>query len=392
MQNNMNKKTLGIFSTSRAEFGLFMSLLNCLKKDTGLSYKLFVGGAHLSNKFGLTAREAENFKITETFDFLPENDNPESLARAIGDEGVLISKIFSKHSFDYTVVIGDRFELLPIINTSIIFRKPLIHIHGGEVSEGAIDEQIRHMITKAAHLHFVSCQEHYNNVINMGEEDWRIFNTGALGIDNVVNNEKISKDKLFDELNLNKNKKTVLLTYHPVTLEYKLKSLEQLRNLFDAVEKFDFQVVITAPNVEVERDKINTFIKKKVSENSNFRYIKSLGVIKYQSLIPHCEFVIGNSSSGIIEMPFFKVPTVNVGDRQKGRLRHKSVIDTGYSVDSIKNGIEKALSDNFRKQLKNMEYKFGDGNAAQKMVQIIKSIEIDERLMRKKLNFPERVK
>lgn len=387
-------KTIAVFTTTRAEFGILIPFIKKIAEESELNYLLFAGGTHLTIEHGSTIEEIKNeFNgVSSTFDYLLNEDTPFSLGKSAGICSLEIAHIFNFFKFDFIVVLGDRWELLPIIQNAILFKKPIIHLHGGERTEGLIDEQIRHMITKAAHLHFVSCQEHYDNVRNMGEEDWRIFNAGTLGIDNVVNNEKISKDKLFDELNLNKKKKTILLTYHPATLEYKLKSLEQLRNLFDAVERFDFQVVITAPNVEVERDKINTFIKKKVSENSNFRYVKSLGVIKYQSLIPDCEFVIGNSSSGIIEVPFFKVPTVNVGDRQKGRLRHKSVIDTGYSVDSIKNGIEKALSDNFRKQLKNMAYKFGDANAAQKMVDIIKSIEIDEKLMRKKLDFPERVK
>lgn len=387
MNQYNNKKTIGFFSTSRAEFGLFGPLIKQIEGEVNLSYKLFIGGAHLKENFGSTIKEAEKFKITDTFDFLSNKDDEKSLVNSMGKEFHLLSEIFSKYDFDFVCVLGDRFELIPIVHAAIIYKKPIIHIHGGEVTEGAIDEQIRHMITKASHSHFTACAEYSENIRKMGEEDWRIFNTGALGVDNILNNKKISEDALFNELDLDKKKKTILLTYHPVTLEYKIEPIKQLENLFDALSKFDFQIVITSPNIEVDREKINSFIKKKVSKNRDYCYVESLGVVKYHSLISFCEFVIGNSSSGIIEVPFFKLPTVNIGDRQKGRLRHPSIIDTDYTVKSIENGIEKALSENFRQKIKGMKYKFGNGHAAENMAKAIKSIEINEKLMRKKLDF-----
>lgn len=383
-------RKIGIFTTTRAEFGIFSALLREIERNRNIEYLLFVGGSHLAKEYGNTIKEIENnFKITDTFDFFLNEDSNYSLTKSLGIETIELANIFRNFDFDFCCILGDRFELLPIINTAIIFKKPIVHLHGGEKSEGAIDEQIRHMITKAAHIHFVSCEEYAANIRKMGEQKWRIFKVGALGIDNIINNKKITKSELFKLLKLDENKQTILLTYHPVTLEYKISPLEQIKNVFNALNKFNFQIVVTAPNVEIDRDIIMSFINEKTRENKNIHYIDSLGVIKYHSLIPYCEFVIGNSSSGIVEVPLFRKPTINIGDRQKGRLRHKSIIDTEYSEEAIISGINEALSKDFRDSIKNMKYKFGDGNAAERIVEILKSTEIDEKLMRKKLDFPE---
>lgn len=380
--------TLGIFTTTRAEYGILSALLREIVNSEGIDYKLFVGGTHLASEYGLTINEIKknNYKITDTFDYLLNNDDPDSLVRSMGVESFGLSYILSNYYIDYTFILGDRYELIPIVLSSILFKKPIIHLHGGEATEGIIDEQIRHMITKAAHIHFVACEEYKNNIRKMGEPEWRIYNVGALGIDNIVNEKYIEKKTLFNELGL-KDKKTVLLTYHPVTLEYKINPLTQIKNIFKALDEFNFQIVITSPNIEVGRDVIIDYIKKVLNKNRGCPFIESLGVKRYQSLIPHCEFVIGNSSSGINEVPFFKIPTINIGDRQKGRVRHESVIDTGYSVNSIIKGIQRAIEPNFKKRLKKMDYKFGNGHAAERILKILKDIEINEQLMRKKLDF-----
>ena len=383
-------KKIGIFTLTRAEFGIFSALLREIGSNNDIEYLLFVGGSHLAKEYGNTINEIKNkFKITETFDFFLNEDSSYSLTRSLGIEAIELANIFKNYSFDFCCILGDRFELLPIINTAIIFKKPIVHLHGGEKSEGVIDEQVRHMITKAAHIHLVACKEYAGNIREMGEPEWRIFNVGALGIDNIVNDKKIPKNDLFKQLNLDENRPIVLMTYHPVTLEFKISPLEQIKNVFNALNKFNFQIIVTAPNIEVDRGIILSYIKEQAIKNKNILYIDSLGVVKYHSLIPYCEFVIGNSSSGIVEVPFFKKPTINIGDRQNGRLLHPSIIDTGYSEESIINGISKALSKDFLNNIKNQEYKFGDGNTAKKIVTIIKNIEINEKLMRKKLDFPE---
>ena len=383
-------KKIAIFTTTRAEFGIISALLKAIDNADDIDYFLFVGGSHLANEYGNTINEIKNdFQITDTFDFFLNEDSNYSLTKSLGIETFELANIFKTFDFDFCCILGDRFELLPIVNTAIVFKKPIIHLHGGEKSEGAIDEQIRHMITKAAHIHFASCKEYADNIRKMGEQKWRIFNVGALGIDNIVNNKKISKNELFKQLKLDKNKQTVLMTYHPVTLEFKITPLEQIKNIFSALSKFNFQIVITGSNVDVDSDVIMSFINDRTKENKNIHYFDSLGVIRYHSLIPYCEFVIGNSSSGIVEVPFFRKPTINIGDRQKGRLRHKSIIDTGYSEESVISGINKALSKEFRESIKTMKYKFGDGHTAERIVKILKDIKINEKLMRKKLDFPE---
>lgn len=382
---------VAIFTTTRAEFGILSPLIRQAMKDVDIESLLFVGGTHLAAEHGNTIREIidQGFKINGTFDYLLNEDTSFSLGKSVGIAAVELAHIFENYEFDFVCVLGDRFELLSILSNAILFKKPIIHLNGGEATEGLIDEQIRHMISKAAHLHFAACEEYAENIRKMGEQEWRVYNTGALGIDNIVKGEKLPQSTLFKELGLDENKPLAIMTYHPVTLEFKISPQKQIQDVFLALEDFDLQIVITSPNVEVDRDKIVHLIRERASQNPCYVCVDSLGVKKYHSLIPHSEFVIGNSSSGIVEVPYFKVPTVNIGDRQKGRIRHESVIDTDYSVSSIKKGIHKALSRDFGDSLKEMPFKFGDGHAAERMVEIIKNIEVDQNFMRKRLEFVE---
>ena len=383
-------KIIAIFTTSRAEFGLLSNLIREIENKPDIEYMLFAGGTHLTPEHGKTILEIDKeFKITSTFDFFLNEDKNDSLLHSLAIETFQMATIFENYKFDFVCILGDRFELLPIVQAAIIYKVPIIHIHGGEISQGAIDEQIRHMITKSAHIHFTACDEYRNNVIRMGEEKWRVHNVGALGIDYIKNNELIKKEILFKELGLNSELKTILLTYHPVTIEKSLSPSVQIENIIKAIDKYNFQVFITAPNIDKDRNEIIRYIENTIKNKKNYKFCNSLGIHRYQSLIPHCEFVIGNSSSGLIEVTYFKIPTINIGDRQKGRIRHESVIDVDYTVESIQTGIEKAMSKEFRENLKNMQYKFGDGTAAKKIVDILKKIKIDENLMRKKLVFPE---
>jgi UDP-hydrolysing UDP-N-acetyl-D-glucosamine 2-epimerase len=384
-------KTIAIFTTSRAEFGLFSALLREIEKSEAVAYRLFVGGAHLAEEYGKTIREIEGqkFRIAGTFDFFLNADTSVSLAKSTAIATYELADIFQNFEFDFVCVLGDRFELLAIVTNAILFRKPIIHIHGGESTEGAIDEQVRHMITKAAHLHFVACEDYAINVRRMGEPQWRIYNTGSLAVDNLVHQEKIAKAELCKRLQLEANYPIVFVAYHPVTLEFSISPLQQIKNVFTALGKYDFQIVITAPNPELERDQIMSYIKQEAAQNQRVHYVDSLGIVQYYSLLAHCQFLIGNSSSGILEVPYFKIPTVNIGDRQQGRVRHPSVIDTDYSVESIAAGIAQALSEDFVSGLRRMPFKFGDGTAAKKMVEIIKSVQVDQNFLRKRLEFPE---
>lgn len=384
-------KKVAVFTTTRAEFGILSPLIKKLINSQEISPLLFVGGAHLSKKFGNTIHEITNsgFRITDTFDYLFDQSDSFYLSKGLSRAMDKVSHIFQKYEFDFACVVGDRYELLSIVSNAILFKRAIIHIHGGERSEGAIDEQIRHMITKASHLHFVCCEEYASNVKKMGESQWRIFNVGALGIDNIVKSENVPMNNIFKILHLDPNKPTALLTYHPVTLEFNISPTEQIKNIFEVLSLFDLQVVVTAPNNEVDRDQIISIIKERVGQNTNYFYFDSLGTKNYHTLVSNCEFVMGNSSSGIIEVPFFKIPTVNIGDRQNGRVRHESVIDADYSIQSIKDAVKLVLSQEFKKNLENMSFKFGDGHAAERMVEIIKDIKIDQGFMRKSLSFPD---
>ncbi len=382
-------KKIAIFTTTRADFGLFAPLIVEIKKSNELSSLLFAGGTHFSAEYGQTINEIENngYEIDDSFDYLINKYDSYSHAKGLSIATKKVADIFAKHDFDFVCLLGDRYELLSIVSNAIIFKKAIIHLYGGEISQGAIDEQIRHMITKAAHLHLTSSNEYAENICKMGEAKWRVYNVGALGIDNIVKSKKIAKKILFADLGLNEGKPVAIMTYHPVTLEFKISPQKQIQNVFSALEGFDINVLITSPNCDLDRDKIKSIIKKKVNKNQNYIYIDSLGAQKYLNLIPHCEFVIGNSSSGIIEVPFFRIPTINIGDRQRGRIRHESIIDTAYSINSIKDGIQRALSKDFKAKIKKMPYKFGDGYAAEKAVSIIQSVNADQTFLRKTLKF-----
>lgn len=381
-------KKIAFFTTTRAGFGILTPLIKKIEHDPDLDYLLFVGGMHLAQEYGATISEIRHhkFKISATFDYLLNNDTPESLVKSLGISLWQLSDIFMKFNFDFVCLIGDRFELLSLVANAILFNKAIIHLHGGETTIGAIDEQIRHMVTKASHLHFVSCQEYAENVRKLAEPDFRIFNTGALAVDNIKSLPKMSKAELFKNLNLKANQPTVIMTYHPVTLELNLSIEEQMNNIFKALNVFQFQVIITSPNIDSGSGAIIRLINNEIKKENRY-YFKSLGMERYLNLVSHCSFVIGNSSSGILEVPYFKIPTINIGDRQAGRIKHESVIDTDYRFESIVAAIDKALSPHFLNKLKDMKYKFGEGNTAERMIRIIKSIKIDQTFLRKESNF-----
>jgi GDP/UDP-N,N'-diacetylbacillosamine 2-epimerase (hydrolysing) len=381
----MNKKIIAIFSTSRSDFGLLSSFLRALQASQLLHPLLFVGGTHLSKNHGQTISEIEEFgfEIAGKFDYLRDGDDRDCLSHGFADAVHCVADIFKGHQFDYACVLGDRYEILSIVINAILYTKPIIHLNGGEVTEGAIDEVVRSMTTKAAHLHFVACEKYADNVRRMGEEEWRIHNTGTLTVDGIRTIEKMEKVALFEKLNLDPAKETILMTYHPVTQEASISHEKQIKNLLKALKNYNFQLVITVSNTDYGWSEIQNVFDDEISSNKNITMVKSLGIKRYYNLVPYCKFVIGNSSSGIIGVPFFSIPTINIGSRQKGRLRHPSIIDVDYSTSSINIGIQKALSKNFRENLKNMEYKFGDGHSAERMVKIIEETRIDQKLMLK---------
>ena len=389
MDKKNNPVKISFFTTTRAESAYLIPLLDFIQKDNRFDFSLYVGGTHLAHEYGLTIKEIENsgHKVTGKFDYLLNGDTSYSLGASAGIAISQLNHVFEYGDFDYVCVFGDRYEILSIIQLAIIYRKPIIHIGGGEHTLGVIDEQVRHMVTKASHLHFTNCEEYANNILKMGESNWRVENTGSLAIDNIINIKQITKKDLFRDLGLKISVPLVLMTYHPVTLEYEIDSISQINNIFRVLKQFNFQVIVTDPNIELDSLKIKQTIYNWVETNDNYHSFHSLGSQTYHSLIPHCKLVLGNSSSGIIEVPYFKIPTINIGDRQSGRIKHESIIDVNYSTESIKSGIEKILSKTFCEQLSSMNYKFGDGHAAERIINKLATLKIDQNLLRKKLDF-----
>jgi len=382
----MAKHTCAIFTTTRAEYGLFLPLLKAIETDNDLHYLLFAGGTHYAPEHGKTVREIQQtgVTVTDTFDFLLNTDSREGLIQSLGVETFQLAGIFKHYHFDTVIVLGDRIELLPVVTAAVVCNKVIVHLYGGEQTKGAIDDQVRNMITKAAHIHFTSCEAYAQNIVKMGENPQRVYNVGSLATDNMVNIQRLDKESLFRMLNLRTDRPVALMTYHPVTLDVEgLPPAQQVINVLDALESFPLQLVITAPNMDPGHDAIRNVIAERINHRPDYRFIDSLGVQLYHSLLPHCELVIGNSSSGIVEVPFYKIPTVNIGDRQKGRLRHPSIIDVGYEKQQIIEGIKKAMDSNFKKDISRMSYLFGTGNAAQQIVSVLKNLHIDESFLRK---------
>lgn len=374
------KRTIALFTTTRAEFGILASFIRKVQEDSSLNSFLFVGGTHLKKEFGHTIDEINNsgFKVTDTFDYLDQiEDSPYNLTKSSGKCMEQLAEIFKKYSFDYTCILGDRYELIPIVQSSILFNVPIIHFGGGEITEGAIDNKIRHMVTQASDIHLTAADTYSQFLVNMGIPKEDICTVGSLAVETMKNVAPIDKESLFKDLNLDLNKETIMMTYHPVTVKGEYTQLQQIENIFKVLLDYDFQIVITAPNLEAEREIIIDYINKQVEQNENMHLFNSLGMKRYHSMISYCSFIIGNSSSGIFEVPFYKKPTVNIGDRQKGRYLHPSIIQTDNSTLSIKQGIEKAKSAEYLSEIKDMKYQFGEGNSSELALQFIKNKLLD---------------
>ena len=378
-------KKVAIFTTTRSDISVLVPLIREIKVSNKLDYLLFVGGTHLDLSYGDTKKEilSEDIRIADYFDYLVKGDGKKNLSSSLANAHLKINNIFSRYNFDYVCVLGDRFEKMAVVNNAIIYNKPIIHLHGGEVTEGVIDNQIRNMISKAAHLHFVISEIYKKKLVNMGENKNYIFNFGSLAIDLIKKIKKIDKEILYKKIKLNLNLPFVILTYHPVTLENKISEKQQIKNVFDVLKKTINQILVTTPGHENGREIIDEYIKKISLKDSKIIYIKSLGHDLLFNLLPYCNFMIGNSSSGIIEVPYFKIPTINIGDRQKGRLKHKSIIDCSYSKSSILKAIKLANNYNFRKKIIKSKFFFGEGNTAKKIVKILIQNKINEKFLRK---------
>lgn len=368
-----------VFTGSRAEFGLLRPLIELLNNDPSFDLKLVVSGSHLSPQLGFTIDEivSTGFEIDEKIEILLASDTRTGVSKAMGLGMISFSEALERLSPDLVVVLGDRFELLSFAAAAFIMGIPIAHIHGGEITEGAYDDGIRHAITKMSQIHFTSTEVYRKRVIQMGEHPNTVNNVGALGLDNIKAMDLLDVKSLSHELQFDIGSECIVVTYHPET-NSEVESSEVVTNLLKALDSFrNLKVVFTKANADHGGDTINKMIVSFVLQNSDrMRLYSSLGSLKYLSLLKHATLMAGNTSSGIIEMPFFRKPTVNIGDRQKGRVQSESIIQVFNSFESIKEGIKKGLSAEFRLKCQNVPNYYGDGKAAERIIDVLKVTEI----------------
>lgn len=337
-----------VVTGSRAEYGLLSGLMKAIKEDESLELQVIATNMHLSPEFGLTYKEIERegFFINKKVEMLLSSDTANATTKSVGLATIGFADAYEDLKPDMIVVLGDRYEILAAVSAALFYKIPVAHLHGGEITEGAYDDCIRHAITKMSHLHFTSTEEYRQRVIQLGEDPKRVFNVGAPGIENIKKVLLMDKKELESTLDgFTFNDKTLLITYHPVTLENSTAE-EQIQNLLSALDEYsDIKIIFTLPNSDTDGRVIIKLINEYVSKHQEKAIAyPSLGLKRYLSALQFVKAVVGNSSSGIIEVPSFGIPTLNIGDRQKGRIAADSVINCGTSKKNILEGLDKVLN------------------------------------------------
>jgi len=389
------KRNIAVITATRAEYGLLYWTMKEIQKSDKLELKLIVTGMHLSPEFGDTYKqiEADGFRIHRKVDMLVSSDTSAAVSKSMGLGIIGFAQAYDELKPDIIVVLGDRYEILAAVSAAIPFKIPVAHISGGEVTEGAIDEQIRHAVTKISHIHFPGAEVYAENIKKLGEEDWRVFCAGDPGIENIKRMQFIEKEELFKLLNLDKKKKTFLVTLHPTTLNSEAQEEKECKIFFNVLREYtDVNIVITYPNAD-GNGKIVVGEIVKMEQYENVRVYKNLGSLKYLSLMKQSDLILGNSSSGLVEAPFLKIPVIDYGDRQKGRLKAQNIIHADADETGLKNAIEKALHDEaFLKQVKETRSIYGEGNTSEQIVKVLEGIPLGDKLLKKKLVFGEQGK
>lgn len=369
----MNK--ICVITGTRADYGLLRPLIKKIKNDKELKLQLVTTGMHLSPEFGLTYKEIEGdgFKIDEKVEMLLSSDSPVGISKSMGLAMISFSDVFERIKPDIIVVLGDRYEIFSAVSSALPFRIPVAHIHGGETTEGAIDEAIRHSISKMSYLHFTSTETYRQRVIQLGENPERVFNVGAIGLESIKELNLLDKSELESKINFKLDKPTVLVTFHPVTLE-KSTSEEQFKELLEALDQFEnLKIIFTKSNSDTDGRVINNIINRYVNKHKQKSIaFTSMGQLRYLSSLQFVDLVVGNSSSGIIEAPSFKIPTINIGDRQKGRIQASTVINCEPRKKDIVKAIKEGLSRDFNHKIKDTKNPYGDGEVSISIVEKLK--------------------
>ena len=374
-----------VVTGTRADYGLLRWVMEGIRESELLELQLVVTGAHLSPEFGLTYREieADGFTIDRKVEMLLSSDTAVGVSKSVGLAITGLAEAFDELRPDIVLLLGDRYEMWAAGAAATLARIPIAHIHGGESTEGAIDEAIRHGLTKMAHLHFVASPEFRQRVIQLGESPNRVFTVGAVGLDSIAREPPMSLEELQSSLGVELGKRNLLITFHPATLESGSANV-QMKSLLAALDAFpDLHSFFTLPNADMEGRSISSLINEYVNRTPRAASFTSLGRIRYHSLMHHVDAVVGNSSSGLIEAPAMLKPTVNIGSRQSGRLRAASVIDCEPETDSIIEAIQEIYSDTFQASLTSVINPYGVLGGSAKVVEILESTPLEGILMKR---------
>ena len=375
----MSRRKICVVTGTRAEYGLLYWLMKEIEVDSELELQLIVTGMHLSPEFGLTYKEIEkDFKIDKKIEILLSSDTAIGISKSMGLAQISFSEAYEELNPDILVVLGDRYEIFSAVSAAMIARIPIAHLHGGEATEGLIDEPIRHSITKMSHLHFTATEEYKKRVIQLGENPKRVFNVGGMGIENIKRLKLLSKDEFEKSIDFKLNAKNILVTFHPVTLENSTAK-EQFQELLDVIDELEnTNIIFTKANSDTDGRVINTMIDEYVAKN-DYKSVgfTSLGQLRYLSALQFVDAMVGNSSSGLAETPSFKIGTINIGDRQKGRIKASSVIDCKSNKNSIQDAFVKLYSQEFQKAVKDTINPYGDGCASKKIIEVLKTLNLE---------------
>lgn len=379
-------KKIVIATATRAEYGLLAPIIKKFQNESDIDVRVVVTGAHLSPEFGMTVKEIESdgVIIDKKIEILMSSDTSVGISKSMGLALISFAEYFDESKPDALMVLGDRYETLAIACAAMNARIPIIHLYGGEATEGAIDEAIRNAITKMSFLHFTSTEEYKHRVIQMGEAPGRVFCVGAIGVENIKNMILLSKSDLENKLGFVLGDNYAVLTFHPVTLENNTAE-QQIKEVLEAISNIpDITFLCTKANADANGRIINESIERYTYEYTNIYLVDSLGTQGYLSAVKYAKFVIGNSSSGIIEVPSFKKPTINIGDRQLGRIQARSIINCRPVKKEILSAIDKAMSYNFNNRLKDLRSPYGDGNTSEQIIEITKKYLLNEKFELKK--------
>ncbi len=377
----MTKRKICVVTATRSEYGLLKCLLEEIDSDSALQLQLIVTGTHLSPEFGMTSDRIveDGFHIDKKVEMIMSSDTPIGVSKSMALAQIGFAEAYDEMEPDIVIVLGDRYELLPIVSAAIIAQIPVAHLNGGELTEGAVDELIRHAVTKLSHLHFTAIDEYSTRVIQMGEHPSRVFNVGEAGLDELSRINYLTKDDMEKSLGIKFKRKNLLITYHPETCGDSGRVQEDFQTILGALNKLENTLLIfTKANADVGGRIINSLIDDYVEKNgdSAIAFI-SLGRLKYLSALRFVDGVVGNSSSGIVEAPSFNIGTINIGERQRGRIRPDSVIDVSASRESMRTGLKRLYSKEFGSLLKKMVNPYKKNESSKKIKDIIKNVELD---------------